>query len=63
MGGLLLIGYYVILSVWIASFIFIFRKRLTCMVGMMGAMALGMTIGLGVGSLLAVWLPGQFFTH
>lgn len=33
----------------------------SCMVGMMAAMALGMTIGLGMDTLLAIWLPGQFF--
>ena len=61
MTNMLIIGLYAILTIWTSSFIFIFRKRLTCMVGMMGAMVLGMTIGLGVGTLLAVWLPGQFF--
>jgi uncharacterized cupredoxin-like copper-binding protein len=31
------------------------------MVGMMAAMALGMTVGLAMGTLLTLWLPGQFF--
>jgi uncharacterized cupredoxin-like copper-binding protein len=31
------------------------------MAGMMGSMALGMSIGLGMGTLIATWLPGQFF--
>jgi uncharacterized cupredoxin-like copper-binding protein len=50
-----------ILAVWITGFIATFRKQLTCMVGMMAAMALGMTVGLAMGTLLTVWLPGQFF--
>jgi plastocyanin len=31
------------------------------MVGMMAAMVQGMTIGLGIGTLFAIWLPGEFF--
>ncbi|GIO28876.1 MULTISPECIES: hypothetical protein [Paenibacillus] len=50
-----------LLSVWIAVFIVFFRRNLTSMVGMMAAMCLGMTSGLAMGSLLAIWLPGQFF--
>lgn len=52
---------YGVLTLWNLTFIFLYYKRLTCMVGMMAAMVLGMTAGLGIGSLLSVWLPGQFF--
>ncbi|MFX3637320.1 MAG: cupredoxin domain-containing protein [Candidatus Pristimantibacillus sp.] len=51
----------VILSVWITGFIVIFRKQLSCMVGMMAAMALGMSVSLSLGVLLTLWIPGQFF--
>lgn len=54
-------GIYIILSVWILSFLFIFRNRISCMTGMMSSMTLGMSIGLGMGTLIATWLPGQFF--
>lgn len=53
--------FYGLLSFWITRFIVIFRKQLTSMIGMMAAMALGMTIGLAMGGLVAVWLPDQFF--
>jgi heme/copper-type cytochrome/quinol oxidase subunit 2 len=56
-----LLGIYIILSIWILGFQFVFRHRLTCMAGMMSSMALGMSIGLGMGTLIAAWLPGQFF--
>jgi hypothetical protein len=56
-----LLGIYIILSIWILGFLFVFRHRLTCMAGMMSSMALGMSIGMGMGTLIAAWLPGQFF--
>lgn len=55
------IGIWGVLSLWTIGFIIVFRKRLSCMAGMMGAMALGMVVGLGIGALGAVWLPGQQF--
>lgn len=54
-------GLYGILTVWIISFIIMFRKQLTSMVGMMASMALGMTVGLAMGTLIALWMPGSFF--
>ncbi|XID93791.1 cupredoxin domain-containing protein [Paenibacillaceae bacterium WGS1546] len=50
-----------ILTVWVTGFIFAFRKQLTCMVGMMAAMAMGMSVGLTMGTILTLWLPGLFF--
>ncbi len=47
------IGIFAVLSVWILRFVFVFRKRLSCMAGMMAAMVLGMTAGLGSGVFLA----------
>lgn len=61
MEYLLFAALYGSLSLWIIGFVSFFRKKITCMVGMMAAMALGMIVGLGMGTLLAVWLPGQFF--
>ncbi|UVI33448.1 cupredoxin domain-containing protein [Paenibacillus spongiae] len=61
MSAILLSGLFGVLAVWITGFIITFRKQLTCMVGMMAAMALGMTVGLALGALLTLWLPGQFF--
>jgi plastocyanin len=55
------IGIWGVLSLWTVGFIIMFRKRLSCMAGMMGAMALGMVVGLGMGALIAVWMPGQLF--
>lgn len=54
-------GIYALLSLWILAFIVVFRHRIPCMVGMMAAMTLGMTVGLGMGTLFVLWLPGQFF--
>lgn len=61
MGFIFIAAVYVILTTWIMGIIIAFRKVTTCMVGMMSAMTLGMTFGLGIGSLLTIWLPGQFF--
>lgn len=52
---------YGLLTVWIIRFIYLFYNKLDPMVGMMAAMAIGMTSGLAMGSLLASWLPNQFF--
>ncbi|MDQ0876558.1 plastocyanin [Paenibacillus sp. V4I3] len=52
---------YSMLSFWIIAFVIRFRSRITCMVGMMSAMCLGMTIGLGAGTLIAALFPGHFF--
>lgn len=54
-------GIYVLLSLWIMGFIFVFRHRLSLMAGMIAAMVQGMTVGLGIGTLLVLWLPEQFF--
>lgn len=61
MNASLISGLFVILTIWVTGFIVTFRKQLTCMVGMMAAMALGMTFSLAMGTLLTLWLPGQFF--
>ncbi|WP_158299502.1 cupredoxin domain-containing protein [Paenibacillus antri] len=50
-----------VLCIWTIGFIVFFRKRLSCMAGMMAAMALGMMVGLGFGVLVASWMPGQLF--
>ncbi|CAM3472369.1 hypothetical protein [Marinicrinis lubricantis] len=55
------LGIYSVLTIWILRFIIVFRHRLSCMAGMMAAMVQGMTIGLGVGTLLVIWLPGEIF--
>lgn len=54
-------GIYTLLSLWILVFIVVFRHRIPCMVGMMAAMTQAMTMGLGIGMLFALWLPGEFF--
>lgn len=57
----LISGLFLVLTVWIMGFIMTFRKQLTCMVGMMAAMTLGMSVSLAMGTLMTIWLPGQFF--
>lgn len=56
-----ILSIYTILTLWILRFIVVFRHRISHMVGMMAAMAQGMTIGLGAGTLLVIWLPGEIF--
>jgi plastocyanin len=56
-----LLGIYTLLFLWILGFTYFFRKRITCMMGMMIAMTLGMTSGLGVGTVIGMALPQQFF--
>lgn len=60
-GSLLLIIEYSLLTVWILCFIVQYRSRITCMAGMMSAMCLAMTIGLGAGTFIAALFPGHFF--
>lgn len=60
-GTIPFLGVYMILFLWIFRFLFVFRRRISCMAGMMAAMAIGMTIGLGMGTLISMWLPDQFF--
>lgn len=60
-GTIPFLGVYMILFFWIFRFLFVFRRRISCMAGMMAAMAVGMTFGLGIGTLISVWLPDQFF--
>jgi hypothetical protein len=60
-GSIPFIIEYSLLTVWILGFIVRFRTRITCMVGMMSAMCLGMTIGFGAGTLIAALFPGHFF--
>ncbi|CAG7651934.1 cupredoxin domain-containing protein [Paenibacillus allorhizosphaerae] len=61
MYTILISSLFGILTFWVTGFIFAFRKQLTCMVGMMAAMTMGMAVGLTMGTILALWLPGQFF--
>lgn len=61
MSNVLLSSLFAILTVWIAAFIFAFRRQLTCMVGMMAAMAMGMAVGLTMGVILTLWLPEGIF--
>lgn len=61
MLSILISGLFGILTIWVTGFIFAFRKQLTCMAGMMAAMTMGMAVGLTMGTILALWLPGQFF--
>lgn len=60
-GALSFIIIYFSLSIWILSFVVRYRNRITCMVGMMTAMCLAMTIGFGTGTLIAALFPGHFF--
>lgn len=59
-GSLPFIIEYALLSIWILAFVVRYRSRITCMVGMMSAMCLGMTIGLGAGTHIAALYPGHF---
>ncbi len=56
----LLILYILIIS-WIYSFIFLFRKKISCMAGMMIAMTIGMVLGLSFGTILALINSDHFF--
>ena len=61
LGTIPFLGLYIILFIWIFRFLIVFRRRISCMAGMMAAMAIGMMIGLGMGTLISVWLPDQIF--
>ncbi|MEB3100137.1 hypothetical protein [Ferviditalea candida] len=51
------IGIFAVLSIWILRFVSVFRHKLSCMAGMMAAMVLGMTTGLGSSMLLTFSWP------
>ncbi|OOE03951.1 hypothetical protein BO219_06895 [Anoxybacillus kestanbolensis] len=60
--SILLTGIIVtILSLIVIVFVFIKRKKITCMVGMMVAMALGMLVGLTDGLLAGILYSGNLF--
>lgn len=61
MANVVLSSLFGILTIWVTGFIFTFRNHVTCMTGMMAAMGMGMSVGLTMGTIFAVWLPGQFF--
>jgi uncharacterized cupredoxin-like copper-binding protein len=50
-----------ILSLIVITFVFIKRKKITCMTGMMVAMALGMLVGLTGGLLVGILYSGNLF--
>ncbi|SFA49669.1 hypothetical protein SAMN05192569_102221 [Parageobacillus thermantarcticus] len=50
-----------ILSLMVIAFVFIKRKKITCMAGMMTAMALGMLVGLTGGLLVGILYSGNLF--
>ncbi|MGO4886543.1 cupredoxin domain-containing protein [Anaerobacillus sp. MEB173] len=52
---------YSIIVLWIFSFTFLYRKRITCMVGMMIAMTMGMTIGITLGTIIGMIYPDYLF--
>ncbi|MGO4886769.1 hypothetical protein ACJ2A9_03345 [Anaerobacillus sp. MEB173] len=56
----LLITYFIII-LWILSFTFLYRKRISYMTGMMIAMSTGMTIGLTFGIVLGILYSDQLF--
>lgn len=56
-----LIGFYVLIVSWILSFIYLFRKKITPMVGMMAAMVVGMVLGLSFGVILMAIHLDHFF--
>ncbi|QSB47732.1 plastocyanin/azurin family copper-binding protein [Parageobacillus toebii] len=60
--SILLTGIIVtILSLIIIVFVFIKRKKITCMIGMMVSMALGMLVGLTGGLLVGILYSGNLF--
>ncbi|MGG6438497.1 plastocyanin/azurin family copper-binding protein [Saccharococcus caldoxylosilyticus] len=60
--SILLTGIIVtILSLIVIVFVFIKRKKITCMIGMMVAMALGMLVGLTGGLLVGILYSGNLF--
>ncbi|MDF9296578.1 hypothetical protein [Geobacillus stearothermophilus] len=54
-------GIAAVLSFIVIAFIFIKRKKITCMAGMMAAMALGMLVGLTGGLLAGISYNGNLF--
>jgi MFS family permease len=60
-SGLTLLILYTLIVLWILSFIFLFRKKISCMAGMMVAMTVGMVLGLAFGTIIAILHPDHFF--
>lgn len=60
-SGYLLIFVYALIVLWVFSFIFLYRKQITCMAGMMIAMTLGMSLGLALGTIFGILNPDHFF--
>lgn len=53
--------FFVVLPLWMFMFIFYAQRKITCMVGMMGAMTIGMSVGLGLGTWVAATFPIPLF--
>ena len=58
--GIILAFLHVFILIWTIGFLFVFRKRISVMIGMAAAMCIGMVIGFGTGILTAILLPSQF---
>jgi len=50
-----------LLSIFVISKTIYYRKKITCMTGMMIAMTLGMSVGLTIGAIFGILFSGNFF--
>lgn len=53
--------FFIALPLWVLILVYYARSKISCMAGMMGAMTMGMSVGLGLGTWVAAVFPIPLF--